>query len=375
MTARTWWTSLLAGCCILALHIDPAAAQAAPAKAKPSSMRTMTYPVADLVVPMPNDAKAKGKTKERELMTMIQNVIAPKSWRQAGGDGRIQYFPATMSLVVSANAEIHAELGAMIEALRRLQDTQVCLELRVVEMSPEMAEIWRRLSGMAGPQGEVKNTAMVSPEHLRSLLADAQECARTNVLCAPKVTTLSGQQAVIHTGSTYQFVSDFKTKRDGDETAVVPVRSSKELGLRAEFNSVVSPNRQEVRVKFRVDSSHLVETKLRSVPLKPAVDEAGKWDLKGTIESPVFASQVAEMEKAIPVGKTLMVSMGETKSRFREESRVPVLSELPQVGEWFRSSREGTRTQHVFLMVTPSVLVEEASAPEFQGAVPPVARP
>ncbi len=377
MTARTWWTSLLAGCCILALHVDRAAAQPAAAKAKSTSMRTMTYPVADLVVPATDNPRVKAKTNEEALMTLIKNVIAPTTWESAGGSGQMQYFPAGMALVVKADVEIQAEVGEMLKALRRLHDLEVCIEARIVETSPEMATLWQRKSGMVGADGKAKAVTMVSPEQLHSLMAEAQECKQTCVVQAPKVTVWNGQKADIVVADFRQFTTDYKTERKANWTYILPVSSQKKLGLVSEFTPIVSADRKSVRVKFRVEKSYLVGNVVKkSFRIQQVREDETAADCEGFLEMPNLSVLVAEMEKVIPVGKTLLVSMGETKCMSREDCFVPVLGELPLVGEWFRGTREVERTKHVFLMVTPRVLVlEEASVEIFEGAVAPIPRP
>src|ERR1700735_2721791 len=69
---------------------------------KETPVTRVVYPVADLVVPIDyGDGKYCDQTQEVRLMELIQGTIAPKSWKEQGGAGSLQYYPLGMSLVVN----------------------------------------------------------------------------------------------------------------------------------------------------------------------------------------------------------------------------------------------------------------------------------
>ena len=102
-----------------------------------------TYPIADLVVP--RNAKftvrsdgtstwASDKAsstcaadvqachvRAEQLIRLIGSTIDPQSWKLHGGNGTIDYFPLTMSLVVQQDDDIHAQVADLLQAMRRLR--------------------------------------------------------------------------------------------------------------------------------------------------------------------------------------------------------------------------------------------------------------
>lgn len=84
--------------------------------------------------------KANGNTIEHVLRDVIENVIAPNTWERAGGEGRIQYFPLGHALVVSQVQEVQEEVYNLLTALRKMQDIQISIEMRIVSVSEKFFE-------------------------------------------------------------------------------------------------------------------------------------------------------------------------------------------------------------------------------------------
>ncbi|HWY87763.1 MAG TPA: hypothetical protein VNX28_13610 [Gemmataceae bacterium] len=96
-------------------------------------LRTVTFPVADLVTPdsamsriiasgfSPYEPTPPGLTVEEALMSLIQKTIATDSWRELGGRGAIQFFPLGQALVVSQTQEVQEDIAALLASLRNLQ--------------------------------------------------------------------------------------------------------------------------------------------------------------------------------------------------------------------------------------------------------------
>jgi hypothetical protein len=79
------------------------------------------YPVADLL----RHAHGKAKAVEaEELIQLICQTIAPRTWSEMGGDGTIDYHRASRSLVVTHTQDVQDQVMDLLAALRRLQENQ-----------------------------------------------------------------------------------------------------------------------------------------------------------------------------------------------------------------------------------------------------------
>jgi hypothetical protein len=83
-------------------------------------------------------------TKEAQLIKLITGMVRPYSWDGMGGPGRIEYFDIGSALVVNQVADVIQEVADLLEALRRLQDLAVAVEIRIVSLS----EAWYERIGV-----------------------------------------------------------------------------------------------------------------------------------------------------------------------------------------------------------------------------------
>jgi hypothetical protein len=160
-------------------------------------LRVLTYPVADLIMPIgggdhelapflcrkyPELAgkRTPGMTAEEVLLRVITNTVEPDSWSEAGGKGTIQYFPLGHALVINQTQDVQERIADLLTALRREQeneDREYTVETRIFQK-------------MAGDD---------------------------NMTQLPKVTLVRGQQATINAcdcvtirdGSIYDFAGNF----------------------------------------------------------------------------------------------------------------------------------------------------------------------
>ncbi|HVK08889.1 MAG TPA: hypothetical protein VM597_08955, partial [Gemmataceae bacterium] len=83
-------------------------------------------------------------TKHDQLIKLITGMVRPYSWDGMGGPGRIEYFDIGSALVVNQVADIIQEVADLLEALRRLQDLAIAVEIRIVSLS----EAWYERIGV-----------------------------------------------------------------------------------------------------------------------------------------------------------------------------------------------------------------------------------
>jgi type II secretory pathway component GspD/PulD (secretin) len=88
----------------------------------------------------PSGSGEPGTHMEGLLRQLITHTIAPGTWEEDGGEGRIQYFPLGHVMVVSQVQEVQEDVQALLGALRKLQDIQISIEMRVVSVSESFYE-------------------------------------------------------------------------------------------------------------------------------------------------------------------------------------------------------------------------------------------
>ncbi len=90
--------------------------------------------------PTPAQMRRPGATMEDLLIDLIKGTIAPQSWKDMGGPGTIQYYPLGMALVINQAQEVQEDVENLLKALRRLQDMEIAIEMRVVLVAESFYE-------------------------------------------------------------------------------------------------------------------------------------------------------------------------------------------------------------------------------------------
>jgi general secretion pathway protein D len=231
-----------------------------------------------------------------ELIQLIQNTIEGR-WDE--GTDTIEPFPAVLSMVVSAPQETHEAIAELLQALRRLQNLQVTIEVRFITLTdnfferlgvdfdfnvddnvpaipPEdggpSATIGLNQDGtptadldLRFRQNSYRATlppfgnydpasaaqfgfAILSDLELFFLLEAAQGDSRTNVMQAPKVTMFDGQVASVLDFASRPFVISLQPIVGDFAVAQQPIIVVLNDGTQLSVQSVVSPDKRFVRM-------------------------------------------------------------------------------------------------------------------------------
>ena len=79
-------------------------------------------------------------TKHEQLIKLITSMVRPYSWDGQGGNGKVEFFDIGSALVVNQTADVISEVSDLLEALRRLQDLAIAVEVRIVSLSESFFE-------------------------------------------------------------------------------------------------------------------------------------------------------------------------------------------------------------------------------------------
>jgi type II secretory pathway component GspD/PulD (secretin) len=84
--------------------------------------------------------KNPSDTIEDVLIKLIQNTIEPQSWSTVGGPGTIEFYPLGKALVVNQTPDIQEQVQELLNALRRLQDQEVAVEVKFITIAEAFYE-------------------------------------------------------------------------------------------------------------------------------------------------------------------------------------------------------------------------------------------
>jgi type II secretory pathway component GspD/PulD (secretin)/tetratricopeptide (TPR) repeat protein len=106
-----------------------------------ASMSTGAQP-GNTFSPMAHNANVSPtkQTMQDMLIKLITNTVAPQSWAEVGGAGTIDYMPIGLALVVNQTPDVQEQVADLLEALRRLQDLEVAVEVRMITLAETFFE-------------------------------------------------------------------------------------------------------------------------------------------------------------------------------------------------------------------------------------------
>jgi len=257
----------------------------------------------------------------------------------------------------------------LLTTLRHLQDVEVAMELRIVEIAPDLLDKICRKLGIALKEEvqELQNspvsksvkrihgaagTARLTDRQVFALLQEIQGSRTASVMQAPKVTTHSGQRAVIEVSDkeTYMVAS----RAEGG----TPHREIISSGVRFAMQPAVSPDRRHVRLQFQ----GVLSTKdTPQVPIMPVQSRTGDDKaplLTQFVQLPRYTTLAVERTFKLADSETMLLSCG------TQLKKVPIHPSLS-----FLNGRVCQREQEmcILLLVTPRIIINEEEEKSFTG--------
>ncbi len=236
--------------------------------------------------------------------------------------------------------------GSVIDLLQMLTPTQVRLEAMVIAIRPEDKEsLGFQYSGALSASGTSAASAsgiFFGGESYRDgtgrtpyrnnidvTLNALVTQSRAKILSRPSITTMSGEPAVIQVGGQIPY-----TTRDQNGVAST---SFKDYGIILQFRPVVDAD-------DRIVSS--IHTEI-SKPNGETVDG-----------QPILERRRADSVVTVAPGSTMIIGGLMDSSESKSVSKIPLLGDIPIIGEFFKYTSKSSDKQELVVLITP-YLVDE----------------
>lgn len=345
---------------------------------KPAGRQVLkTYAVGDLVVPPPviyrccTPAVEITKTREMDLIRKIITTVEPATWSTLGGEGSIEYYPLGLALVVNQTRDVHEKVEQFLEQLRKFQDFQIVVDLRIVTVSdawidkcdlPKQFFPCRRdLSRRA------TRTEIMTAEAIEKLVRSATEDPGTSVMTLPKLTSLNWQPAQVRVGQTERFVTDVSVKSVNGNLICIPKTDEHEMGVAVTVEPTISADGKSVQLNV---SGTVREHALLPVPMTPLttmvppVPEKGKRGqtvpFTQFLQEPKIITRTVRDIVDIPDGGSALFYGGKETIEETIKERLPTLADVPVVADLFAKDKKTTSTNHLLVVVTTHVIKPDA---------------
>lgn len=188
-----------------------------------------------------------------------------------------------------------------------------------------------------------------SSNSVSALLRALQESRRLEVLSRPQVTALDNQQAIIQVGQRVPRVQSTQVTTFGQTNSV----TYENVGIILQVRPRVSPDGMVV-MEIQAEKSK-VGSEAEGIPIFTGVDGS-------VVRAPRIDQITAYSTVAAASGQTIVLSGLLAKESFDVHRRVPILSEVPLLGDLFRYDAVSEQRSELLIILTPRVIRSEQDA-------------
>jgi len=208
----------------------------------------------------------------------------------------------------------------------------------------------------------------LSFNQVQATLRMLQRDTKSEVIQAPKIVTLDGNEATIFVGETVRY-AEAKSEQGqagGLQLTVAEAQGSPvEIGFQLLVRPNVIPGTRKIRMEVIPKETSLSGTGASA--LAPAgfdVFTVGSAGGEGSIALPRTRSSTLFTQMIFESGQTMVIGGLTTDAETKTLSRVPYISRIPVLGELFKYRNEARDRRSLLIFITPS-LVHNSEDAEF----------
>ena len=331
----------------------------------------------------PLGANAAGAAGTANAVSAGAAPINPSAGPSTGGF--IQADPSTNSLIITAPEPLYRQVRGMIDKLDERR-AQVYIESMIVEVTgsntADFGFQWQGLLGgknssniiVGGTNFSTTGTNLITIDKaqlsgnasgislspglnvglvrnffgsfgLAAIANFLQSQANTNIMSTPNLVTLDNEEAKIIVGSNVPFVTGQFTATGTAATNPFQTIERKDVGITLRIKPQIGEN-GSIRMTIFQESSSL------SADTAPGTSNAGPSTNKRSIESNV----VVDDGQILVLGGLIEDSYTDNKSK------VPLLGDIPYLGNLFRSETRTKKRTNLMVFLRPTVMRDAESA-------------
>lgn len=361
----------------------------------------------------------------QEIMDIIQELVAPDTWKDAGGlQGEIRALGG--QLIVTQSPEIQREVYDFLKKLREKRSIQVNVEARFItvqrnyleeigvdfdfqfnvdyanfpgtgfnpnsDFSPVLIEQntvqqntyggftapGRLLTGVTGNLSDEAGTNKLGASTTISAFLDdfrAQLFIRAvqlgqyaSTLTAPRLTLFNGQRAYVVVGTEQAYVSDLTPVVGSGAVGFDPEIDTVGSGVVLDVQATVSADRKYVTLTLRPSLRRLIALRAFATFTGGATgdENTDPSAFVGIIQQPEVQITQLQTTVSVPDRGTLLLGGQTLTGTVERESGVPVLSKIPFLKRLFTNRGTSKDEQVLLILVKPTIIIQrEVEADSF----------
>ncbi|MGD2047795.1 MAG: pilus assembly protein N-terminal domain-containing protein [Gemmatimonadota bacterium] len=302
------------------------------------------------------EVTADAPALQRSIATLFPNEDIQVSAR---GNTLILSGRVSSAFVARRSLELAESSGAvLIDNLQTPAPSQIMLHVRFAEVSrsalnslgnqiidvlnPQDATTDGDWRGTTDSDGVVELSLINSTSHLRTVIKALRETGDYKSLAEPTLLALDGQAASFLAGGEFPF----PTVQGANQSNAVSIEW-REFGVRLNFTPTVT-NFGNIRLDIAPEVSSL--------------DFAGGLTISG-FTMPTILSRRAETQVELREGQSLAIAGLLDRSIQENIRKLPILGDIPILGNLFKSKDERQQMTELLVIVTPQIVQPSDVAP------------
>ena len=229
---------------------------------------------------------------------------------------------------IGINTDI--KTGQKLQQIIRKLDQKsalVQLEIRILEVSSEWLQSHPNISTM------MMQKTLVSDASLASILSELSSSGQSRILAKPTIVTLDGVKGSINVGDSIPYL--------------VPIR----------HENYIAYDVKTLSVGIQCDvCPRVVSTNCIQVDVASSISSVKTWRTLENGNYPILTSRKNESKVYLNPQESLVMGGLLDEQERQSSAGIPVLKDLPIVGDFFRSSKKEKITTDIVFVITPRIL-------------------
>ena len=283
--------------------------------------------------------------------------------------------PISGTIIVTAKPETLRKVEELVNTINGISDRQVLIEAKIVEVKldrkNEFGINWKYLtfSNFLGSGGEYSTISFNSgsPEGkpfqlsivkvnstFSGLIGILSQFGKVNVLSSPRIVAMNGQPAMIKVGRDYLAIYKTQTTSTTSTSSQTATTLTTE---EVETNTILTEGVVLTIVPKIDDKGNII---LNISPAISSLDTPliiGTTGTTGEFLDKVYSVNIRQLNTVVKVknGQTVILGGLIAESKSKEKEGIPVLQDIPLLGNAFSSTSEVSSKTELVIMLTPYV--------------------
>lgn len=182
---------------------------------------------------------------------------------------------------------------------------------------------------------------------LRALINLLATDTRANVLSTPRVLARNGETATIQVGSSIPTISQQQTNAATGGSGVLQSVQYRDTGVILRVKPIIyAGDRIDLDITQEVSDSTKV----------------------GVANSPIIDTRRVQTQLSLKDGSPVLLGGLISQTTSRTESGIPLIKDIPYVGQLFRTNTDSTRKTELLVLITPYIISDDHDAQEITRA-------